>query len=270
MDKFKINFQLFADEPEEDYFAEWNETEEVEEVEETTEEVDEQETEEELTQTQAFSKALNKARENDNKRIAELEKEVEQAKLIPFKGQLNPYNEKPIETIEDYNEYQEMHQKEVLKSAGLDENYIKNLIENHPAVKKAETLIQTQEQAQAQIIINQQINEISKLDPTIKTLADIEKMPNKEQFDDLVFNKKMDLVSAYKIANFDILTQRKANVAKQSAYNSQNKEHLIKTGGTGGSGVEIPVSVLSSYRAMGYSDEEATKDYIKNVKGKNK
>ena len=168
-----------------------------------------------------------------------------------FAGQTNPYTGRPINTKAEYDLYQQQYQKEQLKQAGVDPNYINQLVQNNPAVVEANRIMQEQHQAEGKRLLETQVQEICKLDPDIKNFGDLMACENFGQINDMVMNG-YSLTDAYKIANFIKITQRKQAAATQRAINQvSGKAHMRQTGAGGaGDNVSIPADVLSMYQEM--------------------
>lgn len=168
---------------------------------------------------------------------------IDEVVQTAYKGQINPYNDKPIATQEDYEEYQEMYREDLLSQLGLPKDYIENLIANNSAVKQANQILETQKLQFGKSAFDRQLAAISKINPEIQTLEDLMNMPEAEEFNHYVIDKKYDPLDAYKLVHQE--AKKKLNTAEQ-------KEHLIKTGGNAGSdtNVEIPSSELSFYKEM--------------------
>lgn len=114
--------------------------------------------------------------------------------------------------------------------------------------------------------LNEELAQIAKLDPGIKSLDDLAKT---EHFDEIVakVQRGYSLTDAYTLANIG-----KLNAAgRQKALNAAGKDHLRALGGdTGGAPVTVPKAVLDSYHMMlpHMSDEDIAKDYAKRMKGR--
>ena len=191
-----------------------------------------------------------------------------------YKGQANPYTGKPITTEAEYKaymaRYREEKAKEELSNAGLSPEVINTFIENHPAVRRAEDVLEQAEKAKAQAQqalaqegLANEMKLISALDPTIKSVDDLANMQNAEKFNTLV-QSGVALSDAFKLANFDTLVSKSASVAKQSAINSAaGRSHLTATSINGEQGKTIPPETLRMYRELnpGLSDTEYQKHY---------
>ena len=157
---------------------------------------------------------------------------------------------------------------------GIDPNAVKPLVEdavnNHPAVMAAKRA-----EAQAKIeagrkALNDAVAEIGKLDNRIKTLEDLPKMDNYEQFDRMVRQQGYKMIDAYKLCNMDRLQERRAAAVRQETKNSINgRSHLKQTGGdSGGTANVVPADVMAAYRAIipGATDAEIRKHWAANNK----
>ena len=101
--------------------------------------------------------------------------------------------------------------------------------------------------------LNEQIRQLSEIDPSIKTFDDICRMENFKSFDSLVRNNGLNFVDAYRLANFEKLSQKDAAATKQAAINAaKGKSHMVPTAGlTVNDGLEeIPASELPKWKAF--------------------
>jgi hypothetical protein len=196
--------------------------------------------------------------EAETKRLkAELEAEkqakserINEVVQTAFKGYINPYTEKPIETEQDYEDYQKMYREDVLQQLGVSKDYIEKMIAENPVMKQAQAILETQNQQRAKIQFDIKLAEISKLDPNIKTAEDLQKMPNIDEFNDYVLKKHYDMVDAFKLCNPDV---------KRKPSQAETKDHLIKLGGQESGGVdrEIPASELAYWKESFPNDKPA-------------
>ena len=177
-----------------------------------------------------FAAARRRAEAQFNQRI-ELERQAARDEMIRqmYDGQLDPYTNRPISSEADLRAYQQAYQREQeqltrnqMQQAGLDPDILDRMIENNPKVKRAEQLTAQFEAAEGERKMNEAIKEISHLDP------------NAPVFNEYV-NRGYSLVDAFRLANFDTLTGKKAAAAKQQAMNNVNgKSHLTTTAGNAG------------------------------------
>ena len=84
---------------------------------------------------------------------AEAQKRVDAAIAKQFAGIMNPLTGKPIKTEADLNAYREAYQaaeqRRKFEEMGVDEKMLNDFVNNHPAIIRANQLIQEQQQAQA-------------------------------------------------------------------------------------------------------------------------
>ena len=104
------------------------------------------------------------------------------------------------------------------------------------------------ERARAEI--GRQMAEIRELDPSVRSVADLTKMENYPRFYELV-KRGNTLTDAFRLANFDRLSSRSTEQAKQAALNQVNsKSHLDRTTTRGAGAVTVPADVIAEYRAF--------------------
>lgn len=187
----------------------------------------------------------------------------------------NTITGQPITNMEQFDQW-----KSAFRTAQIEQNLragkvtredLAQIVAENPAVKQAEQILEqnriAQEQArqaQARAQIDAQIVEIGKLDPAIQSVSDLIKMPNAKEFYEQVKGGK-DFVEAFKLVNFERLTQQKAEAAQQQVMNNtRGKDHLQGTANTRGSGMaSVPPGELAMYRKLlpGASDAEITAHY---------
>lgn len=179
------------------------------------------------------------------RRQAEAEARAKQAETDAwyanqFKGYENPITHQPILSERDYREaliaQDNLRQRQELQRNGIDPDMLERLVnqqvENNPTVKQAQEVMARTVQEQSQKMIEEDMQEIAKLDPSIKSLDDIAGMPNFNEIIDLVQNKNLRLSQAYKLVNMDSLIGNKTNAAKQAAINNmRGTQHLTSTNG---------------------------------------
>lgn len=184
---------------------------------------------------------------------AAMRNQAEQDALVAriYRGQTNPYTGRPIQSVKDLNEYEQQYQADQMRQAGIDPGVLNQMIEQNPAVQQAKAMTAKMQQEEGDRWIHAQVDEIGKIDPSIKSFADLTKTPTFPQFDAMV-RRGYSLVDAYKAANFDRLTGKKAAAAKQQAMNQVNgKSHLnaTKSGGEG-EDISIPDEEMAYFRSF--------------------
>lgn len=199
---------------------------------------------------------------------AAVRSQAEQDALVEriYRGQTNPYTGKPIRSVRDLNEYEQQYQADQMRQAGIDPGVLNQMIEQNPVVQQARQMTAKMQQEEGQRYIEGQVSEISKVDPSIKSFADLTKADTFPQFDAMV-RRGYSLVDAYKIVNFDRLTGQRAAAAKQQALNSVNgKNHLNPTKGAGsGEDVVVPEETMAMYRSAfpNWTKQQIIEDYKK-------
>ena len=165
---------------------------------------------------------------------------------------------------------------ERLKKGQMTAEDLQAMVEETPAFKEMLQRQNQQEQAQQQESQRQftqtvelELAQIQKLDPTVKSLADIVKMDTGKEFARLVQKGGLNYLEAFKLANMDRLMQQRAQVASTAArVATGGKDHLTKTKSVGTPPMEVPQDVKDSYRIFNpkATDEEIEKHYRKTYK----
>lgn len=183
-------------------------------------------------------------------------------------GLINPYTKQPITTKEEYDAYRERFdaekKKAVMRKSGMSDADFDAFVQNLPEVREAREAKQQAEQAKkeaqeaaARVKVDEQMKEISSLDPTIRSMEDLAKMPTYPKFYELV-KKGNTLTDAFKLANYDALTKGAAAGARQAALNAaQGKQHMGQTQTRGAGAVSVPAEVMEQYRAFNPDATEA-------------
>ena len=193
-------------------------------------------------------------------------------------GKINPLTGKPITTQKEYWEaidaQNQMRRDAALKQAvkGLspqDAAALEQVLKNDPEKQRMQRQIDEMKAVQdrdlAMQALNADVAEIGKLDPNIKSIDDVLKLPNVNAMIDKV-RRGYSLVDAYRLLNYDSSMKASQNAGKQAARNEvRGKTHLAAHGGgsNGNGGKTIPASMLPSLKEQfpGKSIEELTKLY---------
>lgn len=201
-----------------------------------------------------FAAARRKAEQERDAAIAQARQQAQRSldEAIAAMGQTNPYTGRPITTKAEWDQWkaQEAQERtrEVAESAGMSEQEFGQFVNNLPQVRAANAAAAAARQQQQKLILDEQISAINKLDPGIKTVADLMERPEYKQIYANV-QKGLSIVDAYKLVNFDSLTQSKAAGARQAALNSAaGKEHMAPTQSRGAGAVTVPKDVKEMYR----------------------
>lgn len=225
--------------------------------------------------------AARRAREEQARAAAE-QARVDKVYADMFRGQVNPYTGRPILTESDFQAYQteraNRQQAEQLQQAGIQPETIRGIVDQQLGPVK-EQLMRAQMQAaqekaravnqKAEMSIQTALRNISAVDPGIKTLDDIAKMPTAAKFNALV-QKGIGLEDAFYLANRQAIDAKRAAAAKTAALNgAASRQHLNPVSNGGGElPVEVPRGVVDAYRAMmpDATDAEIRKAYAEEMK----
>lgn len=178
--------------------------------------------------------------------------------------------------FDNWKELQDYDKKEKLQTMGINDpdafdNVLNDAISNNPIVREAKQILETQKQKEQEEIISHAVTEINKLDPDIKSIQDIIKLENYDEFYGLV-TKGYSLPDAYKVVAFDKIAGKKADNAAQNVIrNIDSKGHLKTVAGNKTTEVVIPDEILASYKKNmpEMTDDEIRKHYnsfLNNVK----
>ena len=160
-----------------------------------------------------------------------------------------------------------------LKRGSLTAEDLQTAVEQSPAFRAMQEKLAAGEQAAARQ--NQQqfeqnveveLAQIQKINPKIKSLADILSMDTGKKWAELVQNNGMSYLDAYRLANMDaLIEQGQKAAAAGDQMRSKGKSHLQPVNPRGQGGVEVPKRVKELYR-MGrpnMTDAEIEADYRK-------
>ncbi len=152
-----------------------------------------------------------------------------------FKGMTNPETGQPIETAEDYfdalDAQERIAARQQMEENGIDPDMLDQMIQNNPAIRQAQEILRQNQLNEGRRELDSQIREISEFFPEVQSLADVAKMDTFPVFDAYVRNG-LSLVDAFKLANFDVMSQRNAAATKQAAINAaKGKSHMSPIGG---------------------------------------
>jgi len=211
----------------------------------------------------AFAAARRKAEAERDAEIARVKEETAHYldEAVKALGISNPYTGELITTRAQMDAYQAQMAKEqrerLQKKSGMSDQEFQGLIENLPEVRQAreakaqaDAALREVQVQRAQAVVAEQLGEISKLDPTIKTLDDILKLPNAAEFQEKV-RRGYTFADAYKVLNVDRIVQAQAQAAKQAAVTAaQGKAHLSRTEQRGAGAESVPTEERALFREL--------------------
>ena len=266
-----LDLQLFA----EDEVADVEEPEVVDSAEETTEESEEETGEnegdaaptEQTAEENARYAAIRRRAEEDARRRYDAEMgAMNQQVAAMCQGVTHPITGRPITNVHEYMDALAIQQRQAneqeLQEKGVDPQVINRMIAQNPVVMQAQQVIEESKMRSSAYALQNDIAELSKLDPTIKGPQDLANIPN---LDEVVRNvaRGMSLVEAYKLVNYG----RSSDVARQQAINQmRGKEHLASqpTGvSSENDDVEVPSYIMKSFKADGKKEKDIRALYKK-------
>lgn len=185
---------------------------------------------------------------------AEKRMNAELDKSIASLGLTDPYTNKPITNHSEMQAYRqrfvEEQRKEMQEKAGMSPEDYQRFVDSLPEVQAGKAAQQKVMDLEIRAKIDSQMREIQMISPEIKSMEDLSKLDNFEKLYDMV-GKGYELADAYKVLNYDRLTAKAAEAAKQQALNSiGGKNHLQPVTPRGQGAVPVPVDVAAEYRAL--------------------
>lgn len=185
---------------------------------------------------------------------AEKRMNAELDKSISSLGLTDPYTNKPITNHAEMQAYRqrfvEEQRKEVQEKAGMSPEDYKRFVDSLPEVQAGKAAQQKVMDLEIRAKIDSQMREIQMISPEIKSMEDLSKLDNFDKLYDMV-GKGYELADAYKVLNYDRLTAKAAESAKQQALNSiGGKNHLQPVTPRGQGAVPVPADVVAEYRAL--------------------
>lgn len=243
---------------------------------ETVEEDGNDEPQEQSQEDNARYAAIRRRAEEDARRRYEGEMQAMNQQIAAMcQGITHPVTGAPITNMREYVDalavQQRMAREHELEEKGIDPSMIDRMIESNPVVMQAKQVIEHSKMTEAEMQIQRDVEEVSKIDPNIKGINDLLAQPNFQQIVSLVANNGLSLVDAYKMANFDNFMQNTNSAARQQAINQmRGKDHLASQPNgvaTENDDVEVPAEIMSRWKGEGKTEKQIRELY-KTVAGK--
>ena len=232
-----------------------------------------------------FAAARRKAEAERDAAIAQAKEDAQKQVDEFFKtsGLMNPCTGQPITTRAEYEAYRERFEADqkakLMEKAGITQEEFQAFVQGLPEVRaarqakaEAEAAARQAREQEAKARVDEQLRQIRAIDPTVKELGDLAKLDTYPKLYDMV-KRGYSILDAYRLANYDTLTQRAAEASRKAAINSvQSKQHLKATESRGGGAIPVPDSVLEEYRVLnpGATKEEIQKHYQSYMKNSRK
>ena len=177
--------------------------------------------------------------------------------------------------FKNWKELEAYSNKDRLEAMGIQNpedfnSYVEEIVAKSPIIEEAKKILDSQRQKEEEQLVTDAINEINKLDPEIKSLDDLTKLENYDEFYGLI-QKGYSIPDAYKIVAFDKITTRRINNARQDVItNIDSKNHMKPLSGTKSKEIHVPQDVLDSYHKNipSMTDQEIREHYSKFIGGK--
>ena len=214
----------------------------------------------------SFAAARRKAEEEYNSKLKGINDEFKRV----FGNVKNPVTGKNIETYQDYLQAVE-HQKtesrnKMLQEKGIDPKLIEQYVNESPVMRQAQQILEENNKAEAQRKLESDLKAIGEFAPEITSFEDLE---NHESCADVIayVEKGLSLVDAFKLANFNRLSAKSTEAAKQAAINQAKSKGHMETTNSVSVGMDnlapIPDNVMAMWRNAypGLSMEQLTQKY---------
>lgn len=203
-----------------------------------------------------YADARRRAEAEAERKYSQKQAELDRQFAERFKGLENPETHQPIMSASDYFEalaaQERMQAREQVQQAGIDPAILDRMINNSPVVQQAARATEELNEAKAQQMIQEDYQTIVNLDPTITSVADVEKAQGFTEACEYASKKGVRLSDAYKIVNFDRLSAARSDAAAQGAINqAKSKGHLATANGVANKDNmrEIPEESIRTWRS---------------------
>ena len=274
MNLLEIDLQYFADEVED---AGENE------VAETADPQEEETSEDESSETGAEESGISEPQEQspeENARYASIRRRAEEEakrKYDPIINQLSQMNQqaaamcegithpvtgKPITNVFEYwdalRAQQQQSSEQELQDKGVDPALIKRMVASDPTVLQARQVMQQMQDAQANVQVQRDLEEIKKLDPSIKGAEDLQ--PYSQELVRYCQEHNTTLADAFKV----LLWQPGKSARQQAINEMRGKSHLpgATTGvATDNDDVEVPAEIMASWKSEGKTEKQIRELY---------
>jgi hypothetical protein len=232
---------------------------------ETVEENGNDEPQEQSAEENARYAAIRRRAEEDAKRKYEAEMEQKNKRIAAIcQGLTHPVTGQPITNVDEYfdalQEQQRIQRERELEDKGIDPKIIDQAIQSSPIVMQANMYMEQVKEQQQLAQIQRDVEEISKLDPSIKNAEDLYNAPYTPALIKFCQDHGTTLTEAFKIINYDNHLVSRDNAARQQAINQmRGKDHLASQPNgvsTDNDDVEVPAEIMRSMKAEGKTEKQ--------------
>ena len=203
-----------------------------------------------------FAAARRKAEQERDAAVAKAKEDAQREldDTIKALGLTDSFTGKPITTKAEFDAWKraesEQKRSEIAEAAGMSDTEFGSFVDNLPQVQEYKRAAESARQQEQKMVLDEQIKEIAKLDPSIKGVKDLFDRP---EYQDIYNKVKLgnSIVDAFKLVYFDKLTASAGDAARQAALNAANsKEHLQPNGQRGAGAIPVPPDVKAQYKLL--------------------
>lgn len=274
-----LDLQLFAEEVEDTGANEVEETATPEEEETSEEEtVETGETEEDgnaepeqSPEENARYAAIRRRAEEEARRKYESEiGQINQKISAMCNGVTHPVTGQPITNVNDYIDALSIQQRQAqeaeLQEKGIDPKMIDRMVASNPVVLQAQMAMAQLKQQEDMAQLQRDVEEISRLDPNIKTAEDVYNSPYRDQLIAYAQQHNATLADAYKVLLFDSIRSVDTDAARQQAINQmRGKSHLPSqtqnVATENDDDIEVPAEIMARFKADGKTEKQIKELY---------
>ena len=272
------DLQLFADEAEGVEESTTAESTEEETSEETTEaeseetgenDGDSEPTEQTAEENARYAAIRRRAEEEARKRYDAQMGQLNQKISAMCNGVTHPVTGKPITNVNDYIDALSIQQRQAqeaeLQEKGVDPRLIDRMVASNPAVLQAQMYMEQMQMQEANAQIQRDVEEISKLDPSIKSMEDLANTPYINDLVRYCQEHNATLTDAFKVLQFNNIRSVDTDAARQQAINQmRGKSHLPSQSQSLDSGdddVDVPPEIMARFKADGKTEKQIKELY---------
>ena len=272
------DLQLFADEVEGAEEPTTAEPAEEETSEETTEaeseetgenDGDSEPTEQTAEENARYAAIRRRAEEEARKRYDAQMGQLNQKISAMCNGVTHPVTGKPITNVNDYIDALSIQQRQAqeaeLQEKGVDPRLIDRMVASNPAVLQAQMYMEQMQMQEANAQIQRDVEEISKLDPSIKSMEDLANTPYINDLVRYCQEHNATLTDAFKVLQFNNIRSVDTDAARQQAINQmRGKSHLPSQSQSLDSGdddVDVPPEIMARFKADGKTEKQIKELY---------
>ena len=256
-----MNLQFFSEDAEVSEAEGANETEPADQSTESEVEQSDEGAEEETAEPQFDTDKANAAfasMRRDLEAARRQQQEIDSLYASQYGNYTNPETGQPIRSARDYFEamaaQERMQMRQKLQESDIDPHLIDSMIANSPAVREARAMTAELNSYRANNLIAEDFKKVLKLDPSKTSEEDIINDPS--------YNAVVGYVQthpgtrfdeAYKLVNFDRLTNSKGAAAKQATINEVKSKNHLSTGTSldvPNTEEDIPASMLENFKEL--------------------